>query len=314
MAVPSVATDHIVSDVLCVLSKDFGKYTRYTISGAFTAFYNSEELLSAKKCLSDIVERLKIKNDEFNKIKSRVGSGLGRRVAEDVLMLYTVLDSKKASMPRFLVADSNRVITLKDLDACKILAGIADVKVGVEELSSSLSKITDTSSAVETLISEMRAINHRLNVDQDFPALQHHAVPLLPFNSGGAADGSSGGNVANESSPWRTMIGRGRSVPSSHGNNTAPTITSAPPQAPRRMITGSKSNPSKISSSNSGPKLWHLFIGKLKKKTTENDLKEYLEDNGVSISEIRKLKPVNEFQAKSALSEYRLTLTIRMRL
>ena len=88
-------------------------------------------------------------------------------------------------------------------------------------------------------------------------------------------------------------------MPSSHGNNTAPTITSAPPQAPRRMITGSKTNPSKISSSNSGPKLWHLFIGKLKKETTEDDLKEYLEDNGVTISEIRKLKPVNEFQAKS---------------
>ena len=64
MAVPSVATDHIVSDVLCVLSKDFGKYTRYTISGAFTAFYNSEELLSAKKCLSDIVEYCRASEDK----------------------------------------------------------------------------------------------------------------------------------------------------------------------------------------------------------------------------------------------------------
>ena len=64
-------------------------------------------------------------------------------------------------------------------------------------------------------------------------------------------------------------------------------------QSPRRMIVGSKSTVGKIEASEASVafnKSWHVFVGKLGKDVDEESLKDHLQDNGITVTEMRKLK------------------------
>jgi len=290
-----------VNEVLCVLSNNFGRLPRDTLASAFAEFYTEEEIGAAKKCLIDIAESLNPKVDELKRIKPRQGDGKLRRDTDDVLLLYTVLDSKKCSFPRFLAADSNRIISMKEFDACNVHARISELSSNVAELSSSIAKVVDSSSTVESLITEIQSINQQLKSSQIDPT---------PAELAGRVTGDS--STAG-SSPWRTVLANGKSVltslvPAAATVRSDP-VRDASASSQRRKIVGAKSTASKIASSVSGEKSWHIFIGKLQKDTSESDLKEYLEDAGVSTIEIRKLKPANEYQEKSAA--FRVSIALK---
>jgi hypothetical protein len=57
---------------------------------------------------------------------------------------------------------------------------------------------------------------------------------------------------------------------------------------------------SKLAAAPAGPKLWHLFVGRANKDAEDVDIKDYLESKGIAVSEVRKLKPVQAWQEKSA--------------
>ena len=101
---------------------------------------------------------------------------------------------------------------------------------------------------------------------------------------------------------WSTIV-NGRAVPGSSAtvkmNREAPA---------RRKIVGVR-NPegTKITSSAKG--VWHLFVGRLSRDTQEDALKEYLESNGIIISEIRRLKPNQDWQEK--VSAFRVSIALK---
>ena len=71
----------------------------------------------------------------------------------------------------------------------------------------------------------------------------------------------------------------------------------------RRKIVGNKkddnSNLIKVCASVSNSS-WHLFIGKLAVDTTEKGLSDFLEDNGITVQKVTKLKATQKWQEKSA--------------
>ena len=78
-----------------------------------------------------------------------------------------------------------------------------------------------------------------------------------------------------------------------------------PPQTRRKIVGVRKPEGSKIVASTKG--VWHLFVGRLAKDTNEDELRDYLETNGISVSEVRKLKPNQEWQEK--VSAFRLSIS-----
>jgi len=66
-----------------------------------------------------------------------------------------------------------------------------------------------------------------------------------------------------------------------------------------RKITGSnKSGSSKLVSSSQGK--WFTFVGHLSRETTEDDIKEHLECNNITVIEVKKLPPKQPWQEKSS--------------
>ena len=69
----------------------------------------------------------------------------------------------------------------------------------------------------------------------------------------------------------------------------------------RRKIIGCSSSTSlRIKLSRTKPSSWHIFIGKLEPETTEQDIKDHLLGNGITVSSIVKLKAVQKWHEKSA--------------
>ena len=54
-----------------------------------------------------------------------------------------------------------------------------------------------------------------------------------------------------------------------------------------------------------------MFIGRLNKDTVEDDIKSFLTDNGLSVLEVRKLKPTQEWQEKSAAFRVSVALSCK---
>jgi hypothetical protein len=59
---------------------------------------------------------------------------------------------------------------------------------------------------------------------------------------------------------------------------------------------------------------WHLFIGKLAVNTTEKELSDYLEDNGISVEKVSKLKPLKNGMKRVLPSRCRYRLSTKMTL
>ena len=112
---------------------------------------------------------------------------------------------------------------------------------------------------------------------------------LSDVSSGGVGSGQSPGSAG---PLWSTIV---------NGKAVLPTI--APPskidQPVRLKIVGSgKTDGMKLTASSKGQ--WNVFIGRLNKDTSEDDVKSFLTDNGLSVLEVQKLKPTQEWQEKSA--------------
>ena len=93
----------------------------------------------------EISDDLTPKPDELNKIKTRVGDGKLRRDTEDVLLIYSLLDTLKVQMPKFFTADSSRIPTFKDIELCKIVASITQLSSKVADLDTTVTTLVDVS-------------------------------------------------------------------------------------------------------------------------------------------------------------------------
>lgn len=275
----------------------------------------------------------------MKKIKSRVGDGKLKRDIDDILNVYTVLDGRKAVLPRLLAADVSRVPTFTDLELTKLTMSIneaaSDINMSVAsqiaqlttQINASIAtKLDDlctrmkghidggnsmTSSMFADLSKEVSssALQIGLSVADQNKVIQEVktsvsglvSLPVATKNASSvnkASDASSAAQAADGNTTWSTIV-RGRAIPS----GTEPPGGVGSPQnqlsQTRRKIVGSnKQGGGKIASSSGGQ--WHVFIGRLDKDTTESDMKEFLDDVGVEVVSIYKLKATQPWQDKSA--------------
>jgi hypothetical protein len=94
--------------------------------------------------------------------------------------------------------------------------------------------------------------------------------------------------------------GKPRLLEASSSNSVAPSSV----DLNRRKITGCISSGSlKIKSSRGNSSSRNIFVQKLDPSTIEQDIKDHPTDNGISVINVIKLKPVQKWQEKSAAFE-----------
>ena len=124
----------VVNELLWSLKCNFGKLPRTDIISTFADFYSGGEVEGAKQVLVDFAEKCNPKLDELKKVKARMGEGKARREIEDILFTYTALDARKEALPEFVVADTGRVPSLKEIDLCKMSADITAKVSNIESV------------------------------------------------------------------------------------------------------------------------------------------------------------------------------------
>lgn len=311
--------DLFVSEALCVLSNKFGKIPRAKIVNTFADFYTEDEISDAKKAVLEIAETISPKLDELKKIKPRVGDGKIRRDIDDVLLIYTALDARKHKMPRFVAADLDRVPLFQEFETCKFNSLLTALDAKVTNIDLKLNNITDINNT--TIANQASVLASLVEGHQgDPPSVT--TGEQSSANSGQDGETSTGESTATEEKKagWNVIV-KGRPVAAEllMAKNKMPMTLSASPQPPqsqeRRKIVGSRATTGlKINASESAQtanKSWHVFVGKLEQDADESNLKDYLEENGVTVTEVRKLKPSQEWQKKS--SAFRVCVAIDCR-
>ena len=368
----SVAVDYIVNEVVCVLTNNFAKIPKSDIVSVFSEFYTEDEITEAKKVLMDLADKLVTpKAEELKKIKPRIGDGKLRRDVDDILTTFSILDNRKAVLPRILAADTSRIPTFREIDIFKISANVTALETKMIDLCTKMDAQTATLTALmqqtsgasnsspaadvaakitvlESKISDMCAnmdaqtatltalMQQASGASNSTPAvdiaakvseisakidtqaaaitsLTRHAtdnnVPSL-VSSGDrsmltSSSPSSDDPPLSQANAWFTMMPGGRAVLSSAA--AAAPVVRRPPgatEAARRKVIGTKTTDGTTgklaASSTSASKTWTVYIGKLNKDTDEVGVREHLEDMGITVSEVRKLKPTQKWQEKSA--------------
>ena len=354
-----------MNELLCVVANNFSKKPRDHLIPILCAFYKHDEVCAAKKILMDIADSLSPKPDELKAIRSRAGDAKQRREAEDLLLIFATLDSRKAKLPMFYAADTSRIPDTREVELCLMAASVTAMTSKLVEINSTLQRVSDDSAVSATkldskadlivssisrahdageahstaLLNKIVDIDSKLSraFDSDVPSMTGGSPskgrasrgPTKGVTGGGNSEGESKGGkyvtgeeeglgegAEGRASSWSVMV-RGRAVresaaPSGQDGAVRKRGDAIPP---RRIIVGAR-RPSvttgsfKLAASTSAAKkMWHVFIGRLDKVTSESEIKGYLEENGMTGVEVRKLDALKAWQKES--SAFRVSVDLK---
>jgi hypothetical protein len=323
-------TEYVVNELLCVLKNKHALVPRANIVTIFTEFYTEKEITEAKQLLSDIAEKVNLKIDDSKKNKSRVGEVKVRRDVDDICSMYAGLESKDA-LPRIFASNTSRIPSFDatnltelklavDTMSTKFTEKIEYVKNNVTDKLATLTSHLDTliidnlkenSLSVVTQISELKSSMKDVATSSTATFARVNEIGSAVVNSDATAQpGTSTQWKLNNDTCWSKplQINPLQNAPPQSTAADVKTTRMREALASRRSVVGSRrvsGSSAKITASSEN-KLWHIYIGRLGKDTTEEDLKSYLEDNSIIVSEVRKLKATQDWQQKS--SAYRVSI------
>jgi len=232
------------------------------------------------------LDKIDIKpTDELKKIKlnTRTGEGKIKRDMDDILHIYSLFDVAKQPLPRFYAADTSRVASFNqnDQNICSISTGISDIK---------------------------KQLNDLLSTVKGYAAADAATIPSC-FSDTGFSSLNHDDNV-----PWSIVLKRGTrsaialantgsSIPLSTNISKSPVRRKIVESAPLKVGQTQKIISSAINDS------WHIFVGRLGKETSEDDVKDHLADFGITVSKVMKLKATQEWHNRNAAFKVSILMT-----
>ena len=158
-------------------------------------------------------------------------------------------------------------------------SAVAALSASTNEMKSVIDKQSIDVGSVSTVVDEFKAATKQA---------ESYAEKILSSSIGKAQDASS----------WFTVVnGKPRLLDSLPQSSTG--LPSG--ESNRRKITGCVNSDSlKIKSSRVNSSSWHVFVGKVDPGTTEQEINDYLTDQGISVVSVVKLRAVQKWQEKSA--------------
>ena len=108
-----MATDVLISEVLCFIRNNFDKLVISELKPTLVNFYNDEELSAAKgillKAVTTALDTVGSSVELPRIPPRRVGDNKKQHTVDDLLKLFTVIDEQRLSMPSFVAFDLTRV-------------------------------------------------------------------------------------------------------------------------------------------------------------------------------------------------------------
>jgi len=262
--------------------------------------------------------------------------------------VYAALNVRKINLPRIFAEDASRVPSFIDMEISKMMICIGEsvaninknVASQIEQFNQDLNlsiatKFKELRSTIMTQIddvkqsvtSELSTLNNDVSsrADKIGSTLTSVVDDMKTINtvfndnmtqirdenskfSTRSCAGATGSNTDEGGLPWMTMVkGRAAScMDHALGASRIPPPPPPPVDTRRKIVGARKSDGAKITSSTAGQ--WHIFIGRLGKDTQESDIKEFLEENNVTVKSIFKLKAAQPWQETSAAFRVSVTL------
>ena len=280
----------VVNELLCYVQNNVAKHPPTLVGVAISGFYTDEEVSTAKQCLFNAVESLKLKGAP-RYIKRQAGDNKRKLECEDILNMFSFTETaEQCVLPNFVAANLQRIPMVQpgDVDIYSIAANFTTITSQFEVLSKrfdeSVAVIDKQQGQIDSVIKKLDALQSDkitgacILSESDFP----------PLN-------------ASTSSSWNSVITQGNLKHSAAMTNSAPVNRTeiaglkaqlAGPQGTHRTRTrlyGTKKAAS--TEVKTIPRRIVAFAGRLHEDTTVDDLTEFLTESGLKDVKCTKLNP-----------------------
>jgi len=271
----------VVNELLCYVQNNIAKHPRALVGVAINGFYQDEEVSAAKQCMYTTIESLKLDGVPRH-IKRQAGDNKRKMECEDILNLFSFMDSVQCTMPKFVAADLQRIPTVQpgDVDVYSIAANFSTLTSQVEALSKRFDEsvaVTDKQQGqIDSVIKKLDALQS--DKTRDMYALSESDFPPLA--------------VSQDSGSWKSVAVKGN--PS---HFAAMAKYTQPNQAQSAVLQGSRRTRiygTKKATSievKTIPRRLVAFVGRLHEDTTADDLTAFLTESGLHGVKCTKLNP-----------------------
>jgi len=258
----------VVSEVLCYLQNNFGKFPRGLLVTTVSGFYEEKEVSEAKSLLYSTVKKMDITSDDVPRYKKRQGEQKNRGDVEDIIGLFEYFDTKQLSLPVDFVAKNLQrlpALSLSDVDVYKLAESVKELgnqMRGLQEAVGSVVQAQVDGSAVRTTSTDS--------------GLADKVVPETSMST-------SCVNFA--------QLMKDQEVAEQWFKAKASTEAESKKRLIRKITGGKQNTTVKAVDSE-----WHLFVGRLTPDTTEDDVRGLLTAQNIKVVNCKLLPKKEEWQ------------------
>ena len=124
----------IHSELLCFVQNNLSNCARQSLVTSICGFFTVDEITKAKDLLFEVAERCKatFSSLDLPRNKSKLAEdGRAKAYANDILSLWEILDTAKATLPLFGAVNMKRYppVTLSDSDMCGLTVNVLTSEV-----------------------------------------------------------------------------------------------------------------------------------------------------------------------------------------
>jgi len=260
-----MAASIIVNETLYIIQNYFGKVGETNLVTTIVGFYDDDEVVGAKDVLYNVAESLKLEGAP-RLVKRKAGENKRRLDCDDIIALWKAFDKlPNVPKPTFAAVKASRVPSFSpsEVDIVSLTQTMINMKSQMESLKSVVealnNKVDTTTAEADSLL---RDSGNKLLVHET------QQVSMQPMSV----------NVI--SPPTFADLMRTKQ------NGEWVTVTRKPKPTPEpvRRLVGSGGDQRKIKAvTTSGPKTWHVFVGRLAPETSEEDLRDFLNDWRINV-------------------------------
>ena len=315
------ATAVTVSEVLCYIQNNLGKHPKNAIRTVVVAFYDDDEVVSAKQTLFKFAEALPVKPDNLPRLIRRTANDNKRKQdCDDMLNMYSCLDEAKVPLPMFAAVNLSRVPSVNpgEVDVYAISSNVSTMSSRIDDLSSSMSELR---AQVETILNVKDDLHCLRGQIQSVSSLKDDVIwPRIgastgsivkqPVRDSGPTTDTPDGTVINQvvindgvcpqnqqtnvtdvlmMDPTRAYVGHTSAATGSDVWNTVHSRSKHAQSKPTSSPTSRTTPPIRFRGSKSDVSLKSVprqevlsaFVGRLHPETTEEQLTAYLLNEGM---------------------------------
>lgn len=251
-------------------------------------FYSDDEILAAKELLYCLTDDTPTKLDGLPRhIKHKISDIKKQQDCADLLKLYSFLDEKKVDLPRFMAGNLSRLPTVKPGEV-----DIYCMAVSITNMAQQLQTLTSRITALELSKQAATGAVHRQENPPSTNATStasetERAVTTTPENvqetpSPPVKTMSNWAGIASQSSDqWKTVQSKKPAAIRFKGSKSAVEVGEKLRTVPRRAVLAA-------------------FVGRLHPDTTEEELHQFLSDEGLKGVVCKKLSSKNGTVYKTA--------------